>query len=209
MTSKDSLITKTGLKARGWTDSMVERFMPVPDETRENPHYRCASPMKLYCLKRVARVEKTKGFLAAVEKAKKRQQVAALVVEKNREKTGDYVRQVEIVVPKFSQVSLLDKAIWHFNKRLAEREFEGREFGEPASRKSDSQFLLRIAVNYLRHQMTDYESHLGQVAGRVGVGEAYYGIKKKVLEAIAAEYPWLAGECDRQWQEAVGVQVAG
>jgi len=186
---------------------MVKRFVPVPDETRVNPRYRCAAPMRLYRLERVVGIEKTKGFLAAAEGARKRQRVASEVVEKKREKTSDYIRQVEIVVPKFSQVALLDKAIWHFNKRREGREFEGREFGDAASRKSDSQFLLRIAVNYLRHQMTDYEGHLEQVAGMVGVGEAYYGIKGKVLAAIAAEYPWLAGECDRQWQEAVKARV--
>lgn len=50
----------------------------------------------------------------------------------------------------------------------------------------------------LRHVETDYDWLLDSVAGRVGVIEARMLIRKRVLNAIADQYPYLAAECERQ-----------
>ncbi len=52
------------------------------------------------------------------------------------------------------------------------------------------------------------ETALDEIAGKVGVGDAYMEIKTKVLEAIAEEYDWLWDECWRQekrmWDRETG-----
>jgi hypothetical protein len=63
---------------------------------------------------------------------------------------------------------------------------------------SDQAFLDRITVNYIRHQLTDYEQRLGLLFGRVGTKEAYPILKEKILDAIAENYPELSNECIRQ-----------
>lgn len=67
-----------------------------------------------------------------------------------------------------------------------------------ASERSSPEFLERITVNYLRHELSSYENHLTRVAGQVGAEDAYWRIKEKVLDAIAGAYPHLAAECCRQ-----------
>lgn len=49
------MIAKATLKKeRGWTDSLIARFLGEPDKTRPNPHYRTnGAPMRLFALKRV------------------------------------------------------------------------------------------------------------------------------------------------------------
>ena len=41
------------LKQRGWTDGLIKKFLPKPDETKTNPVIKSAAPMKLYKIKRV------------------------------------------------------------------------------------------------------------------------------------------------------------
>lgn len=50
------------LKARGWTRTLIERFLPEADATRPNPMFRSAAPMRLYCQQRVVAIEATEEF---------------------------------------------------------------------------------------------------------------------------------------------------
>ncbi len=87
--------------------------------------------------------------------------------------------------------TLLDLAIDHYNARS-----NGNYVG--ASRDSDPDFLERIQVNFLRHELTNYDWHLGQLKGYTGVEEARGRVRERVLDAIAEAYPDLASECSRQ-----------
>lgn len=72
---KDDLvkyITKSTLKTRGWTDSLIKHFLPKPHKNKKNPHYSCAAPMCLYSLYIVEIIEKTEEFCIKFEKVKKR-----------------------------------------------------------------------------------------------------------------------------------------
>jgi hypothetical protein len=53
-------------------------------------------------------------------------------------------------------------------------------------------------VNDIRHHLTEYDTHLEEVAGQVGVSEAGRGIRHRVYAQIAARYPEYAEECKRQ-----------
>ena len=71
-----------------------------------------------------------------------------------------------------------------------------REFR--ASLDSDPAFLERITVNYIRHSLTDYDRSLAELAGKTGIVSGVAAIREKVYGAIAAAYPDLSDECDRQ-----------
>jgi hypothetical protein len=106
----------------------------------------------------------------------------------------EYVEQeVNIKVALMNKDRLIDSACKSYNDWN-----ETWNSDEAATKNSDSLFLQRICVNYLRHEKTTYEDHLYEIHGRVGVLEAYFSIKDKVLDAIAKAYPWLVEECNRQ-----------
>jgi hypothetical protein len=69
-------VTKTELiQERGWTRTLIERFLPRPDATRENPHHPRGACMKLYDMNRVERVEELTSFrkmLASVNRRRRR-----------------------------------------------------------------------------------------------------------------------------------------
>ena len=67
-----------------------------------------------------------------------------------------------------------------------------RAFGSNiASINSDMEFLSRICTNYLRHNMTNYESELEKLFGKVGKYDAYNLLKTKINSAIFDKYEWI------------------
>jgi hypothetical protein len=187
------MLGRSGLRGRGWTEALIDRFLPVPDRLAPNPHYRSAAPMKLYLKARVEAIEATDAFRAARARTAPRQAAARKAVQTKRADTERFVRGLEIDVPRLSAAELTTRACRHYNDLKS-----WRDDWEPASPGSTPEFLDRISVNYLRHQLTPYEEHLEQTFGKVGAAPAYAKIKAKVLAAIAAAYPWLAAEARRQ-----------
>jgi hypothetical protein len=76
-----------------------------------------------------------------------------------------------------------------------ERNYSSFDYATP---ESDKAFLERIEVNYIRHNLTKYDTALETMAGRIGVHEAVVKIKFMLLDAIAEKYPYLADECQNQ-----------
>ena len=95
---------------------------------------------------------------------------------------------------------LMDAAISSNNSRNAHRE----DF-EAASRLSDKSFLQRIMVNYIRHRLTRYDTHLDRVAGRVGVRQAERAIRRRIYAEVVAVYPEFEAACMTQlaWRETL------
>jgi hypothetical protein len=61
-------LTLSGLKERGWTDSIIIKMNLLPDKLAKNPHYIKASPMKLYFITSgVRRVTNTLSFRSGMK----------------------------------------------------------------------------------------------------------------------------------------------
>src|SRR5947209_16642474 len=45
------------IRERGWTRTLIERFLPRTDLTRENPHHPRGARMQLFDMNRVLRIE--------------------------------------------------------------------------------------------------------------------------------------------------------
>lgn len=201
---KDKHITLSTLKDRGWTASLIRDFLGKHDTEKPNPMFRSSPPMKLFALKRVQKQESTPEFKEAFEKAKKRSKTSRKarikVVSKKRQELQDKINKMKIRVPGMSYEKLERKAIKHYNDWEEMKSRTRGNYGEISWADSDSDkfFLQRISVNYLRHELTSYEDKLNALARKIGRRDGYVSIKKKVLEAIASQYPELSGECDRQ-----------
>ena len=58
--------------------------------------------------------------------------------------------------------------------------------------------MQRITVNYIRHRLTRYDTHLDWVAGRIGVRQAERAIRRRIYAEIVAVYPEFEGACMAQ-----------
>ena len=106
-----------------------------------------------------------------------------------------------IVSPSFPDLDegeLTRQAVAHYNAKDAD--FAGALRGESnhASLDAPQSFLDRISVNYVRHCLTDYDHYLSWIKGQSGEHQAIRELKRRLHEAVAEAYPWLADECDRQ-----------
>jgi len=88
--------------------------------------------------------------------------------------------------------------------RHAIYEYNARHAGEPSFRrvneKTDPSLLARIAVNYIRHHLTDYEKLYKSLDGLPFRQRetAYHMVYARVGEAISRVYPALAAEVHKQ-----------
>lgn len=55
-------ISYSRLLNRGLTEATIRIFIDPPDKEVPNPHYRNGSPMKLYSLERIKKIEETEEF---------------------------------------------------------------------------------------------------------------------------------------------------
>lgn len=195
-------LTRADLLARGWTAQGIRIFMPEPCRSVPNPWYRNSAPVPLYDVARVEAIERTTTFQSWKREAEKRKAAARKAVATKKLNMQEWANNLVVEVPMLSQRTAIRKACEHYNERQARRAASRGvyldDWWEPASPESDSEFLNRITVNYLRHAMTDYDERLEDIFGRTGGQDVYETIAVKTYEAIARHYPWLAIECDRQ-----------
>jgi hypothetical protein len=142
------------LRERGWTESLIKRFLKDPDKLVKNPHYSSAAPMRLYLKRRVEKAEGKQTFAEAKAIAAKRSQ-AGKVASKSaditkREKLLERVRTLQVTVDAMPLKRLLDESRMDWeNNPPPSREFELR-----GGRNADLDTRYRRAVNYARHQLT-------------------------------------------------------
>jgi len=188
----DGYISKSGLKRRGWTEKAISTFVPDCDKEAINPQFKTASPMKLYRLSRVEEIEEAEQFNAFMQKSALRKNAATKAVGTKKQKLLEELASWEIVIESRPIHEVRRDAIEMYNA------FHGMRDDRYASSTSDAGFLERITVNHLRHALSNYDERLEQLFGRVGKTEAYMLLNEKIMYAIAAEYPSLANECERQ-----------
>jgi hypothetical protein len=156
--------------------------------------YSSAAPMKLYLLARIKRIERRKTWIAWQEASAARKKSAAKAVSTKTDALLQWVDSLEIEVPKMTDEELTARAVENYNALWWETE-------KRAGANDDQDFLDRIAVNYLRHQLSPYEEHLNEIAGKTGAHEARDRLRSAIYEAIGDAYPDLWSECWDQ-QEA-------
>jgi len=191
---KKEYLSRGKLKERGWTDGIIKKFMPLCDKEKKNPYYASASPMKLYLLERVKQIENTDKFKKELIKSQPRKKASHKAVETKLKKIRDYIKNLKIIVKKIPIDSIQKKAIRDYNdfKEAIEIEYQ------KATINSDTLFLNRICVNYIRHNLTIYENELEKIFGKVGSKEAYRLLNEEIYSVISSTYPTLSDECITQ-----------
>lgn len=224
---KGKYYTKSELKANGWTDAMIKRFLPEPDRTYPNPRYKNAAPVRLYQEERIEKVKETEDFRTFELKSAAKKESAKKAVETKRRKVVEWVNSLTIEIPEFEKEDLIVKACEHFNQNKIYQkecydEWASRHYEEAcenevnglspdfslATPSSDESFIARITTNYLRHQCTKYEKELDVMFGVTGKDLGHDILKARINNAIHAKYPWTAKTiiaADREKGEREGV----
>jgi hypothetical protein len=185
-------ITKTDLiSIRKWSDRLIKKYMPVPDEIRNNPHYGRASEMKLYKISRVELIEKNEQFLIDFQKTILRRKSSLKMVETKKDNLLIEISELPISVEFIQRNELVPLVIDDYNDRNYYKDYL-------TLRDLDQSTLERLTVNYIRHQLTSYDQCLGLIFSRVGKKEGYRLLKERIYKCISESYPDLTRECALQ-----------
>lgn len=190
-------LTATAVRERGWTNSMIKRFLGEPDRTAYNPYGRGGEPrIKLFLTARVEAAESQAEFAAAQLKAMARSRASQRAADTKSATLLRLVEQIEITVRVLPLAELYEHACAHFNC-APRRERDGsyasvKALTAPTATAEDCAFLARITRNFIRHELTGYDSHINALYKQVGRKQAYQLLRTRVEAEISKVYAALA-----------------
>jgi hypothetical protein len=164
-----SFILVADLRERGWTDTLIQRFLPDPDETRTNPHYRSGPRMKLYALGRVLGIESSTEFVPSLGRVLARRDAKAKAHEEWMKRFEAEKQEKERQRKKALRTRFRGYPGW-FKRRYSEREST-----ESIAKACGSLFALN---RYAKHEGAPKEE--------------IYRLKDRVLRLL-----WDMGFCKR------------
>lgn len=188
-------------RERGWTDGLIRKYLGQPDLVEPNPWYRNAAKIRYYRLERVVAAESASEcaneLAQAALKREARRIAARKAVETRVARFCEEVRNWRVKVQRRNLGRIEGAALSEFEDRRTIRG-EYSELGD-----ADTEFVERIMVNYIRHNLVEvddesYDEALELIEGRAGRSAAYDAFFGSVMSAIAETYPELAHECRRQ-----------
>lgn len=186
--------TYSNLSKMGFTKKLIEEHLHEP-LLKDNPHYRMGPKMKLYLAKDVEKFMKTDIFLNYQESRKNRVNAAINNANKRREENHRYIDDEisKITVKRVSldeleRLTIEAKVDWLLCTR---DDFYGFD-------DLSDETLSRWMINYIRHNLTNYDEILDNIKGKFGVEEAYIKYKKILMLKIKEVYPELFIETKEQ-----------
>ena len=196
-------ITHTRLiKEFGWSDALAKKYLPEP-KLVDNPHYKCVAPMKLYELEVVQRVSSTepvKTLLAelAEKRVKRTESSKKAIATKKANLAKEVDEKIKLIKVKLiNDDDLRGRTISAKNEWNSWNDYRGDFI--PVRQKDVDEFTMRRwVVNFIRHNLTEYDEDLFDIKGKTGIHEEYYRYRDAVLDKIAEVYPKYADECFRQ-----------
>lgn len=193
---KIEFLTKSSLKERGWTESAITKWLTV-DHTAQNPVYKSSSPVKLYLLSEVERVESTDEFKTWLNKREDKKSSYKKATSTKRQHTKELCLDIikSIVPPRRLDFDVLyRKAIQSYNSFHC---YCPHDEGYVYSDCRDFPFINRIVVNYIRHSlMESYDEDSFASKGKVGTRDYYKAYKKAIMRVIFIVYP----ELEYDWE---------
>lgn len=186
--------TYSNLLKMGFTKKLIEEHLHEP-LLKDNPHYRMGPKMKLYLAKDVEKFMKTDIFLNYQESRKNRVNAPIKNASKRREENyryiDDEISQItvkRVPLDELERLTIEAKVDWLLWTR---DDFYGFD-------DLSDETLARWMINYIRHNLTNYDEILDNIKGKFGVEEAYIKYKKILMLKIKEVYPELFIETKEQ-----------
>lgn len=191
----DDFFTLTQVKERGWSDRLILEILGSPDTTRKNPFYRSGPLIKLFMMDRVVSAEASEAFIAYQSKRAAMSARSKTTAQRKRQELLADIENMPVSIKRKPSETVIKEAIRNWEDRGYERD----DYRDGSN--ADDATKRRWAVNYIRHNLCQYDESLEGVAGKIGVSEAVTAIRRKVYAKIAEAYPEFSGECRRQMEQ--------
>jgi hypothetical protein len=188
---KERYIARQALKEQGMTDAILKHLTPdiVNKLGRNHVSYH-------YEIAKVEAFKTSDVYQKYLIGAEKRKLSARKAVNTKIARITEEFSNIHIdVVRGWKRREIVNAAINAYNEFQCMR---GRYENATAHEGSSQDFIERISVNFIRHNLTDYEVVLQYLESKVGKFQAYQLLRDRLFKCIAAAYPFFANECARQ-----------
>ena len=115
-------LSASKVRERGWTDSLIRRFLNPPDATAPNPMFRSAAPVRLYDLVRVLGVEASPGWQAAKVVASRRSAASSQASTRRASDVVEKAGRFRVTLPVLGDETLYRRAVDHRNELRSYRD---------------------------------------------------------------------------------------
>ena len=193
MEQKEKL-NQSKLKNMGFSDRLIKLLLPEP-ELVNNPHGR--SKIKLWCRSDVEKAMRAYEFMEYQEKKRKRSEAADKAVKTKKENLLVKAEEsVSAITVRKIPYERLKREVLTERKNFYERKGSYEEAISVFDANEST--VRRWIVNYVRHDLTDYDRNLYEIAKKTGKHKAYLIIFKGIMLKISEVYPELLDECQEQ-----------
>ncbi|MCK9567391.1 hypothetical protein M0R72_00410 [Candidatus Pacearchaeota archaeon] len=179
----------------GVTPNRLERLIQ-PTDFVANQYYKSGPPVGLYDpteLVRLAKRKSVKDMVADIDARRSDRQAASRrAVETKRQKA---LAELEEHITSSNWTSEWPRTLGEL-RTLAVETYNDLHYSRGHHEKyacgnESQEFISRIAVNFLRHERTDYEWLLQEYRGRVGIAEIHDALKRHIETLCYEMYPGL------------------
>jgi len=168
-------ITKSDLKERGWTESLISKFAPEAERKQLTKTKFCY----LYNLAEVESVEQSETFLSSKDKASKRSQSANKAVLSKLEANQ---KRFNLLIEEINGVELPQREMQYWHK-LVKRQHDANDV--------EGKILDRWVFNHFRHEYFPYDIQYRDAKGLVGKSQHIEAVQKAIAEVTLKSYPEL------------------
>ena len=187
MERKIEYVAKTTLLKRGWTEKGIKELLPEP-KLVYNSYYRKAAKMKLWDIKVIKQKERTKKFKEYAESKEKRSKKMKEVAERKKNETLKQIEEFDFQVERLEIEELKRKAL---EAKLDWYNYTGQYERADNVFNVDKDTIKRWEINYIRHNLTNYDEELKKLYRKIGKVQAYINYKEILMERIFEVYPEL------------------
>lgn len=157
----------------------------------DNPRFKCAPKMKLFPKKIINEIADTDFFKELQESRKKRkegaQKAVATKIDKLNEQIDIAIKNIKIQkigIDELRHLALESKRDWY-----DETDQIDRSMNLPQNPNDvDYDTMTRWSINYVRHNLMEYDETLYEMEGKVGCHDAYTRYRRAVDSKISSAY---------------------
>lgn len=188
MTNKElrnKTVSQADLLRLGWTRGMINKYLPEPLLV-PNP-MRYSVPMKLYKVSDIEVITSMESFQQEMKKRKSRRTMQDNKCIPSGIIMDSFYDGIEVDV--IDNRKLTKEAIM-LNKQM----YDSNDYFFGTEKVLDQNLMDRYKVNYIRHNLTNYERLRKELKGKRGARVLRRELKIAVLSKIAEAYPELKRE---------------
>jgi hypothetical protein len=194
------ITAKDLLKLRGWTPATIERFLGEPDKSEVRHLPNTSFTISLFSAERVEQAESTSEWQeqSRGEAARKRRAERTA----SRANAMDRVRNFDVKVrnSELSRDFLVSAALAHYNDWKAQQRAKwGKSPHIPNTlANTPPEDVERITLNYIRHNLTNYDAAIKKLAVADGSPEEYTVLRGRFFDALRRHFPDFASALTAQ-----------